>query len=232
MIADLDDDGNQDVTLGFNEQVAVLFGRGDGTFELPVEIAAPQLGTSFPTVADLDGDGLRDIVVNSVRHVWLILQDDQAPRQFEDAQILMRTGFRETGASVALDLDGANGLDVVVAFVTAPHGIKVGLNPGLDAMGNLQLPFTPDDNLPSAVLDLCPGESTAFEGMVAMDLTGSGRLDLLVSDQFSSVADGILSRIVRFRAGPVPGTFLDGRKGPHGTSVAPLAGGGGFQRRW
>ena len=55
---DVNHDGHTDLVIG---GTAVLFGRGDGSFEPELRLD-PRFGGSSPVVADADGDGLDDIL--------------------------------------------------------------------------------------------------------------------------------------------------------------------------
>ena len=66
MIADLDNDKKLDVILvnaaAGNGSISVLLGRGDGSFQTPVQYPT-SVGTTSLTVADLNADGIPDVVV-------------------------------------------------------------------------------------------------------------------------------------------------------------------------
>jgi len=63
--ADLNGDGRLDVILNHQNPrgVAVILGNGDGTFHNPIEIPAPTAG--LVTVADFNGDGRPDLLVET-----------------------------------------------------------------------------------------------------------------------------------------------------------------------
>jgi hypothetical protein len=70
--ADFDGDGHLDIALGsLTEGVVMLFyGKGDGTFEAPLQLTTSS--TSGMEVADLDGDKRPDIILSSIDQTGLI----------------------------------------------------------------------------------------------------------------------------------------------------------------
>ena len=61
--ADFNSDGNLDLAFSINQQVLVLLGNGDGTFQAPISTAVPNDQFLAAAAADLDGDGKPDLVL-------------------------------------------------------------------------------------------------------------------------------------------------------------------------
>ena len=65
-LGDMNNDGHLDiVTAGWTGFNAINFGIGNGTFEAAVTVATPATGSRDVQVADLNGDGLLDIISSS-----------------------------------------------------------------------------------------------------------------------------------------------------------------------
>jgi uncharacterized repeat protein (TIGR01451 family) len=65
-VADFDGDGKPDIAVVINDSfggLAVLLGNGDGTFQPAVKFSVGATGTTWLDVADVNGDGLPDILV-------------------------------------------------------------------------------------------------------------------------------------------------------------------------
>src|SRR5437763_10896913 len=58
---DLDGDGKIDLAVAGDGQLSLLFGRGDGTFGDRIDMALG--GLNQPIAADVNGDGLPDLVI-------------------------------------------------------------------------------------------------------------------------------------------------------------------------
>jgi hypothetical protein len=73
--ADINQDGNLDLVLG-GSTVSVLLGNGDGSFQPPKPLPFVGGGTFNPVVADMNRDGLPDLVVGNSAdptHVYVLL---------------------------------------------------------------------------------------------------------------------------------------------------------------
>jgi hypothetical protein len=107
VIADFDQDGNQDLVLSNTRDplagaqtnsVSVLTGNGNGTFDNPVSYATGY-DTYPPTVADLNGDGRPDIV---------------APNEMgANISVLLNTSAGGTQSSATLNLTVQDGTAIV-----------------------------------------------------------------------------------------------------------------------
>jgi hypothetical protein len=131
-VADLDGDGVPDVVTANLERapftgddVSVLLGNGDGSFQAAVSFAAGDEPV-FVAVADLDGDGVPDLVT--------------ANRDSDDVSVLLGNGDGSFQAAVSFavgdnpnsvavaDLDGDTAPDLVTANLSSSDDVTVLLN--------------------------------------------------------------------------------------------------------
>lgn len=122
---DLDTDGNLDlvVTSSTRRAVSIMRGRGDVTFEAPVEQAIRRTATSV-FVADLDGDEVLDIAAAGGGAVYTLrgLGDGM----FEPYQEVAAPAALRSIAGDDVDFDGT--IDLVLAG--GANQVFVGLNTG------------------------------------------------------------------------------------------------------
>ena len=161
---DLDNDGRLDLIVTGGERVFVLHGRGDGQFDVSLSVAAGEHPVDL-AVADLDGDGLRDLAVANHGTNYVTLLFGTLGGGFEPRD---HSQFR-------------------VDVSPHPHAVRL---QDIDADGHADL-FV-DDRTPESIRlfrgvgDGTFSESTTIEvggdpyrGMTLTDLNGDGRLDLV-----------------------------------------------------
>ena len=122
-MADLDGDGDLDVAVG-NDRVRNMIYLNDGTGRFTAAgrraggaqtgtFGRPSSATRGVALADLNGDGLADLVVtNRGEQNWIYFNDGQAG--FEDARPFGAKGDSTISLAVA-DLDGDGDLDLALA---------------------------------------------------------------------------------------------------------------------
>jgi hypothetical protein len=176
IVRDFNGDGNQDLAVADNcvdpptcatGGVDLLFGIGDGTFQLPVGVPVVAMPTSV-VAGDFNKDGLLDIAVcsqgNGVGYVSVLIGNGGGT--FQPAMTLNFTGTNPTSI-VSADFNGDGILDLAVSD---GNGVDV-----LLGIGNGQ--FSP------AITT-----SNVFEGiLVADDFNGDGITDIAVASAESGL---------------------------------------------
>jgi hypothetical protein len=127
-LGDADGDGRPDLVRGSERAVGggdlpitLLAGRGDGTFGPPRVIDAAVRGTLALTIADLDRDGLPDLVDTRASSVRVLL--GRGGGRFEPVGTFL--GRRHDAGPLAVDLDGDGWLDLVGgAAVLMNRGVR------------------------------------------------------------------------------------------------------------
>ena len=201
---DVNGDGKLDlVEIGSDQTIAVLLGRGDGTFKSPKEYYAAGNGARSLAVADLNGDGKPDIVVvNSVDSTVSVLlgKGDGTFKAQTEVQAQAGDGtpapsYVVGGAPVSAaiaDVNNDGKPDILVTnFTSATVSILLG-----NGDGTFKAQTTVD-------VDLGP------TSVVAADMNRDGKMDLIVNnskaDSFGVLlgnGDGTFGPEVNTQLGP------------------------------
>ena len=151
---DFNDDGRLDLAVLVGNDVAILMGNGDGTFQAPVDYPVGQ-GPYALLSGDFGGDGILDLVVADTAGTQILLGNGDGT--FQPATTIAGVG----GPLAAGDFSGNGNLDLAIA---GDDGVTI-------LMGNGDGTFQP---AVSYDLDDTPA------GIVVGDFSGNGILDLAV----------------------------------------------------
>jgi hypothetical protein len=172
--ADVNHDGKMDLSYGFVApgSVAVILGKGNGTFQKPV--ISPVASIASLAVADVNGDGHLDLAVpdGELSSVAISLGDGNGgfgiPKTFNLSGTSTGPGGAVTG-----DFNGDGKLDLAVIESSFPTGqVAVALGTGKGTFGN-------------PILSPLLSEGINNEGrIVTGDFNGDGKLDLIVEDDY------------------------------------------------
>ena len=107
-VGDLDDDGHPDVAATSDGQVSVVWGRRGGFVTEPTHLVVPSFLPQSVATADVDGDGLLDLVVGGSA---LIVFEQEQGRRFRVQEVRQSPHFNVQ----ALDVDRDGQLDLAYA---------------------------------------------------------------------------------------------------------------------
>jgi len=184
-VADFNGDSIPDLVtgdrdLGYDADLSVLLGNGDGSFQAAVSFPLNHRAPNSVAVADFDGDGAFDLVAANNRGADVLLGNGDGSFQ---AAIWVRPGryLQPTSLTVA-DLNGDQIPDLVMA------GNDVSPYPyfaeGVDVLlGNGDGSFQAAVGFPAGPV----GSSVA-----AADLDGDGDSDIVVVDEYNDRVDVLL----------------------------------------
>lgn len=178
-VADLDNDGDDDLVAGHDDGVSVFLSDGAGAFTGPVDYTSAE-GTAV-RVGDLDADGDLDLVTvgtSGALQVWL----NNGAAAFSSGWSGTTTTASHGEASTLLDLDGDSDLDLVIGD---PDGMTIRFHGLLnDGTGT----FDTSSPIPA------PAENPMVTSLVGVDLDGDGTKEITAtgmrSDTWESFVGG------------------------------------------
>jgi streptogramin lyase len=210
--ADLNGDGKMDlaVTNSGDRTLSILFGNGDGTFQPPVNYGT-DLGPNGVVAGDLNGDGKPDLVVTNYggRNVGVYLNQGGGsfaaatyyPDESPSGPLL--ASLRGNGVldlitacannSIGILLGngdgtfqpvanyGSNETPVAVAACEVDGDQKLDLAVLDQASANVRV-FRGNGDGTFQETAVYPGAGRTPQGMIAVDTTGTGQLDLAIAD--------------------------------------------------
>ena len=167
VVGDFNGDGKLDLAWIDSNLYAidVLFGNGDGTFQMPVSYGTASFSTNAVAIADVNGDGKPDLVVANKESAGLLLNRGNGAFQSEQ---LFVAGNTPIGEAVG-DFNGDGKQDLVVAN-SGGNTASVFIGNG-DGTVQPRMDYTTGNN-PTAVL--------------VVDVNGDGKPDLVVANAGSN----------------------------------------------
>jgi hypothetical protein len=182
--ADLNGDGRTDLAVanwgipGEDGNVAVLWNRGDGTFDPAVTylIGEHKLATGV-AAGDLDGDGRPELVVVDYTGWYLLVLTNLGNRSFAPTTEFF-AGTEPIAVAIG-DMDGVSGPDLVCAnYVMSGNGTANVLRNG----GNARFSDPSLYGAGASPMDVAVGE-----------LNGDGRLDIVIANEVGGSVSVLLS---------------------------------------
>jgi Bacterial Ig-like domain (group 3)/FG-GAP-like repeat len=200
-VGDFNGDGKPDILVG-GTQFALYLGNGDGTFQ-PPQIPPVPAGTRSPVIADLNHDGISDVIY---------ITADPSPGITQTVQVLLgnSSGQFTIGSSLSLD-PSTNYTSLALAGSTNNNGININL-----ALGGPATTILLGDGKGGFTV----GQTYAIAGSPLQETAGNGNTNLVFFTstgvtQIPGNGDGTFQALPNLPVGPA---------GPVGLSSASPTG--------
>ena len=112
----LDNDGNLDLLLALTfvrpDPIGTYFGRGDGSFAEPTIYEGPDVGVVAMAAADMDDDGIKDIVIGNRCAATIMIMKGLGDRKYRFEEIIKAYSVEDVEIA---DLNGDRRLDILGA---------------------------------------------------------------------------------------------------------------------
>jgi Big-like domain-containing protein/VCBS repeat protein len=210
-VGDFNGDGKPDILAG-GTRFALYLGNGDGTFQPPQNPSVPA-GASSPVIADLNHDGISDVVY---------ITADPSPGITQTVQVLLgnSNGQFTVGSSLSLD-PSTNYTSLALAGTTNNNGININI-----ALGGPATTILLGDGKGGFTV----GQTYAITGNPLQETAGNGNTNLVFFTstgitQIPGNGDGTFQALPNLPVGPT-GVNAESGAFPTGFVVADVNGDG------
>jgi len=182
----LSDNRRLDIVAACGSAVVVLISNGNGTFKAAKAYDVPALAYQV-ALGDFNGDGKLDVAVTNDGTYDMVSVLPGTGSGTLKAPVVFGTNYGPSGIASA-DFNGDGKLDIVTADNGSPFGVT---------MATISVLLSNGKNIFAARTDYSVGSGSltgAYSGIEAADLTGNGKVDLIVpiTDAFQPYEISIL----------------------------------------
>lgn len=201
VLHDVNGDGNLDaVVASFNNDIRVLEGFGDGTFDAELVFPAPNDSTDLD-IGDLDGDGRPDVVFTSILGRFYVYRNTTVADVTAPVTTITRTPTEPTGLG---------------GWDTAPVTVTVAATDDLTGVAQTRCVVDPEGTPPTSFAALPPGCALLGDG-ISLSTDGEHVVYAASTDVKGNVG-AVVSLTVRVDATAPVATLGTDPAGPDGSN--------------